>query len=161
MISNLEKIISHYLALLTARRSRAILGSIAAIAAIFTLINITDRTYQQPTISLERISTIEDVTDWSKFAYIQYATSDEYLCNAVMVLQSLHHLKSRADRVLMYPKRMLPNPEEMDGGGSHEGELLVKARDEYGVKLMPIQVLHKDTTDCAFALTLYGNKFDK
>ncbi|KAL6901549.1 hypothetical protein GGI43DRAFT_383159 [Trichoderma evansii] len=42
---------------------------------------------------------------------------------------------------------MLPDPKDLDGRGFEEGELLVKARDEYGVKLVPIQVQHKDTVD--------------
>ncbi|UKZ71988.1 uncharacterized protein TrAtP1_012928 [Trichoderma atroviride] len=156
MAVDLDKIASHYLAPLTARRSRAILVPIIVIAVIFTLISITDRAYQQPSINIERASETEDITDWSKFAYIQYATSSEHLCNAVMLLQSLHHLKSRADRVLMYAAEMLPDPKDMDGGGSQEGELLVKVRDEYGVKLVPIQVQHGDTADGACILTLHG-----
>lgn len=68
-----------------------------------------------------------------------------------MLLQSLHHLKSRAERVLMYAAEMLLDPEDMDGGG-FQGELLVKARDEYGVKLVPIQVQHRDAAagTCSF-----------
>lgn len=154
MAVNLEKIAAHYVALLTTRRGRAIISLSVVIAVIFTLINTTDRVYQQPPINLERIPKTNNDTDWSKFAYIQYATSSEYLCNAVMLLQSLHHLGSRADRVLMYPEKMLSDPEDIYGGGFEEGELLVKARDEYGVKLVPIQVQHKDTVDGAYMCTM-------
>lgn len=154
MAVSLEEITAHYAALLATRRGRAFVALSVAILVIFTLANITNRGYHQPSINLDRVSKKKkNGTDWSKFAYIQYATNSEYLCNAVMLLQSLHHLKSRADRVLMYPEKMLPDPEDMDGGGFQEGELLVKARDEYGVKLVPIQLQHKDTIDgaCIFA----------
>lgn len=30
----------------------------------------------------------------------------------------------------MYPANMLPDPEDMDGGGFQEGELLLKAQDD-------------------------------
>jgi hypothetical protein len=40
----------------------------------------------------------------------------------------------------MYPAKMLPDLADVDGGDFQEGELLAKARDEYGVKLVPIQV---------------------
>lgn len=76
MAVDLEKVTSQYLALLTARRSRAIHVPIAAIAVIFTLINITDRAHQQPSINVERASETEDLTDWSKFAYVQYAAAN-------------------------------------------------------------------------------------
>ncbi|KAK0738622.1 nucleotide-diphospho-sugar transferase [Schizothecium vesticola] len=43
-------------------------------------------------------------TDWSRFAYVQYVTNSAYLCNSVMLFETLHRLgTSRADRVMMYP----------------------------------------------------------
>ncbi|KAM0476368.1 hypothetical protein ACHAPX_006279 [Trichoderma viride] len=38
---------------------------------------------------------------------------------------------------------MLPDLADVDGGGFQEGELLAKARDEYGVKLVPIQTQYE------------------
>ncbi|KAM0521804.1 hypothetical protein ACHAPE_002365 [Trichoderma viride] len=122
MAVDLEKVTSHYLALLTARRSRAILVPIAAIAVIFTLTNITDRAYQQPSSTLREPQRPK-------------------------ALPTGQDLPIRAGRVLMYPAKMLPDPEDVDGGGFQQGELLVKARDEYGVKLVPIQVQHRDGAD--------------
>lgn len=83
--------------------------------------------------------------DWSRFAYTQYVTNDEYLCNSVMLFESLHRLGSRADRVMMYPSHM-------GDPGAREGEtrsarLLIKARDEYGARLVPISVQRKNTDD--------------
>lgn len=43
------------------------------------------------------------VTDWSQFAYSQYVTNPDYLCNSVMAFEALDRLGSKAARVLMYP----------------------------------------------------------
>ena len=80
--------------------------------------------------------------DWSRFAYVQYATNNIYLCNAVMMFESLHRLKSKADRLLLYPSWMTPMP----GGNGFQkinGRLLRKARDEYGVKLKAVEIQRK------------------
>jgi hypothetical protein len=147
MAVDLEKITAHYIALLATRRGRAIAILIVAIIIIFTLVNIANDAYQRPSTVLDKGSKKKSDADWSRFAYTQYVTSSEYLCNAIMLLQKLHHLKSRADRVLMYPEEMLPDPEDRDDRGLYDAELIIKARDEYGVKLVPIEVQHKDTID--------------
>ncbi|KAH7228732.1 nucleotide-diphospho-sugar transferase [Fusarium oxysporum] len=72
--------------------------------------------------------------DWSCFAYTQYVTNSDYLCNSVMFFESLDRLSSRADRVMMYPSHMF----EANNGSSVDTQLLIKARDEYRVKLVPI-----------------------
>lgn len=93
-------------------------------------------------------SEIVENTDWSKFAYIQYATNGEYLCNSVMLFESLHQLESRPDRVLMYPSHMVdPNAAESN---SVDGKLVLKARDEYGAHLVPISIQHRDGDDREF-----------
>lgn len=71
--------------------------------------------------------------DWSRFAYTQYATDSTHLCNSVMFFDRLHQLKSKASRVLMYPEGMLDKP-------SDDAGLLFKARDDYGVELVPFSV---------------------
>lgn len=72
--------------------------------------------------------------DWSDYAYCQYVTNEAYLCNSLMIFESLVRLKAKADRVMLYP-------EEWDvDNNSNAGKLLVKARDEYGVSLVPIHV---------------------
>ncbi|CAG7952953.1 unnamed protein product [Penicillium salamii] len=74
--------------------------------------------------------------NWSQFAYSQYATNTAYLCNSVMIFETLHRLHSKADRFLMYPLNF-----SVDGNDhGTESRLLRKARDEYDVKLVPIQV---------------------
>ncbi|KUJ13237.1 nucleotide-diphospho-sugar transferase [Mollisia scopiformis] len=79
--------------------------------------------------------------DWSQFAYALYATNVEYLCNAVMLFESLHRLGTRAERLLMYPETY----SLLDTSGSVETTLLLKARDEYSVKLQPVKVQHENT----------------
>ena len=88
----------------------------------------------------------EKTIDWSRFAYGQYVTNSLYLCNSVMFFERLHELGSKADRVLMYPTRMLLDPEAPKARGV-DARLLIKARDEYGVKLIPIHVAHRDGDD--------------
>lgn len=76
--------------------------------------------------------------DWSKFAYCQYVTNHDYLCNSLMIFEALFRLESKAERLMMYPEDW-----QVDSNSS-EAKLLQKARDEYGVKLAPIHVQHFD-----------------
>lgn len=81
-------------------------------------------------------------TDWSQFAYVQYVTNLPYLCNSVMLFESLHRLGCKADRLMMYPSGFSLTDD------SAESRLLRKARDEYRVILKPIQVQQRtDTQD--------------
>lgn len=86
--------------------------------------------------------------NWSRFAYTQYVTNSHYLCNSVMLFESLHRLGSRADRVMMYPSHMLDNgAPETKRPRDGDGQLLLKARDEYNVRLVPIEVHRRETND--------------
>ena len=78
-----------------------------------------------------------DLVDWSRYAYSQYATSSAYLCNAVMVFESLHRLGSRAQRVLFYPENWNT---EIEDSNDRDSQLLVLARDKYNVLLVPIDL---------------------
>jgi len=83
-----------------------------------------------------------DKIDWSHFAYVQYVTATEHVCNSVMVFDSLHRLGSKADRVLLYPREWGP----VDGPSwkaldSKATTILTKARDEYNVKLRPVDLI--------------------
>jgi len=77
--------------------------------------------------------------DWSQFAYVQYVTNPDYLCNSVMLFESLHRLGSKADRLLMYPATY-----SLDKTSAYEGYLLLKARDEYNVTLVPVDIMSKN-----------------
>ncbi|PYH84187.1 nucleotide-diphospho-sugar transferase [Aspergillus uvarum CBS 121591] len=83
--------------------------------------------------------------DWSRFAYVQYATNTAYLCNSVMMFERLHQLQSQPDRVLMYPSCLDP---EMD---SIEGELLRKMQAHYRARLVPIDVQSRISSDVTWA----------
>ena len=80
-------------------------------------------------------------TEWSQFAYVQYVTNLPYLCNSVMLFESLHRLGCKPDRLMMYPS------EFSLAGDSTESRLLRKARDEYKVILKPIEVQRRVTYD--------------
>ena len=88
---------------------------------------------------------VNDAVDWSRFAYVQYATNDAYLCNSVMLFEILHRLDSKADRLLMYPSDF--QIEEDPNTESFHGRLLKRARDKYNVKLKAIQVQRRDGGD--------------
>lgn len=78
--------------------------------------------------------------DWSRYAYTQYATNTEYLCNSVMLFETLHRLGSKADRLLMYPSSM--HPASIHSDPKENDDL-----DEYGVKLQPREVQHRSVGD--------------
>ncbi|KAF8851731.1 nucleotide-diphospho-sugar transferase [Acephala macrosclerotiorum] len=79
--------------------------------------------------------------DWSQYAYALYATNTEYLCSAVMLFESLYRSGSQAERLLMYPNTY----SLQDTDGSIETRLLLKAQDEYHVKLVPVEIQHENT----------------
>ncbi|KAL8758811.1 MAG: hypothetical protein Q9199_001222 [Rusavskia elegans] len=91
----------------------------------------------------ERVS---DAVDWSHFAYVQYATNKPYLCNSIMLFEALHRLGSRADRLLLYPSKFAVSLDGTDPQ-SWESGLLRKARDQYNVKLKPIEVVARGSND--------------
>ncbi|KAF2156246.1 glycosyltransferase family 8 protein [Myriangium duriaei CBS 260.36] len=72
--------------------------------------------------------------DWTQFAYCQYVTTPDYLCNSVMAFESLVNLGAKAERLMMYPEEWTVDE------STREGRLLVKARDVYGAHLAPIKV---------------------
>ncbi|KAJ5452898.1 nucleotide-diphospho-sugar transferase [Penicillium cf. griseofulvum] len=85
--------------------------------------------------------------DWTRFAYTQYVTNTDYLCNSVMLFEALHRLGSKPDRLMMYPDFF----SVADDDNSREAELLRIARDKYKVKLKPIQVQSRNGGDETWA----------
>lgn len=63
-----------------------------------------------------------------------------------MFFAKLHELGSKADRVMMYPFKMLPDP-NATFASDNDGRLLIKAREEFSVKLAPITIKHKSNKD--------------
>lgn len=87
--------------------------------------------------------------DWSKLYYVQYVTSPEYLCNALMVWSEIEEIGSRAQRLMLYPSHWDPN--EIDDFDPAQGltpiaRLLQQASEQYFVKLHPVSVLHQNNT---------------
>lgn len=90
---------------------------------------------------IHKPSLIYKHVDWSHYAYSQYATDSAYLCNAVMVFEALSRLGSKADRILLYPQEW---DMEVESATDRDSQLLVKARDWYNVKLIPVEVPKAD-----------------
>ncbi|SMQ53929.1 unnamed protein product [Zymoseptoria tritici ST99CH_3D7] len=72
---------------------------------------------------------------WNEFAYATYATDSDYLCNSLMLLETLHRLGSQPERLLLYPRTWDSLPTD-----SIESRLLVQARDLYSAVLQPIDL---------------------
>ncbi|KAJ6003617.1 hypothetical protein N7522_006417 [Penicillium canescens] len=88
-----------------------------------------------------------NAVDWSRFAYTQYVTNTAYLCNSVMLFETLHRLNSKPDRVMMYPMEFSLDENDAEP----VGRLLRKARDQYNVQLVPIQVQSRISGDATWA----------
>jgi alpha-N-acetylglucosamine transferase len=84
-------------------------------------------------------TSIQDKVKWNDFAYVQYITNGDYLCNSLMIMESLQRSRTRADRVMMYPEDWHISDNNTPNA-SIESKLLVQARDLYGAKLVPIQI---------------------
>ncbi|KAG9499228.1 hypothetical protein J7337_010047 [Fusarium musae] len=93
------------------------------------------------------LSHAEKNVDWSRFAYTQYVTNSQYLCNSLMFFEALKRHGSRPDRVMMVPESML-EPEMVN---SSDAYLLNKAREEYSVKLVPITIQTNWAGDATWA----------
>lgn len=78
----------------------------------------------------------QDDVDWSQYAYCQYTTNEAYLCNSLMIFESLSQTESKASKVLLYPQEWDPNSEDSIGHN------LRKMRDNFNVQLSPIEVQH-------------------
>lgn len=89
---------------------------------------------------------IPNDVDWSQFAYSQYATTTDYLCNSIMIFEALHRYGSKADRILLHPSEFLYFTAD-----SIESQLLKKATSEYGVKLVQIEEQHKSNVNRIWA----------
>ncbi|KAJ4302621.1 hypothetical protein N0V90_001510 [Kalmusia sp. IMI 367209] len=91
----------------------------------------------QPTS--ETSPNINDQVDWRNFAYVQYVTNENYLCNALMILEALHGSGSKADRMMMYPDNWHVTL-NVENESNMASKLLGQARDLYQTKLVPIKV---------------------
>lgn len=92
----------------------------------------------------DHVSAESHHVDWSRFAYVSYATNWVHLCNSLVMFASLHQLGSNADRLLMYSRNM---PEGGKTSSVMSTEMLRQAEENYQVKLWPIDVIYKDGID--------------
>lgn len=101
--------------------------------------------------SFQELSSVDTSNvNWSRYAYTQYVTNSEYLCNSVMIFETLSRLESKADRVMMYPVEMMADPTSTEGT-SNDQRLLIKARDLYKAKLVPVGIQRRDGADVTWA----------
>jgi alpha-N-acetylglucosamine transferase len=83
----------------------------------------------------------EEGVRWSEFAYVQYVTNSNYLCNSLMILEALRRHGTKADLLMLYPREWkLPEDNHSGADVGYESRLLAQARDHYRTKLSPIQV---------------------
>ena len=116
------------------RRSKPLLIAVLAIVAIFYYSTHYHRRLFPPTHAPSiRYKNVQ----WRLFAYSQYVTDSHYLCNSVMVFEALSRLGSKADRILMYPEEW---DTDIANITDRDSQLLQKARNHYGAKLLPIKV---------------------
>lgn len=106
-----------------------------------------DTTAQESKPTHSATGSSEEDVDWSRFAYTQYVTNGDYLCNSVMIFEALHRMGSKPDRVMMYPEWMYSNLDDDSQPKSINERLIIKARDKYEVKLVPITIEHRDGQD--------------
>ncbi|KAL8824738.1 MAG: hypothetical protein Q9170_008057 [Blastenia crenularia] len=119
------------------RRSRLLYITLAALVGYLWLTGHTPTTLLPHRAPQHTPSLRYKNIDWSRYAYFQYATSTAYLCNAVMLFEALDRLGSKADRVLVYPDQW---DTQIESPTDRDSQLLVKARDWYKVKLVPVDI---------------------
>lgn len=97
--------------------------------------------------------------DWSKLAYAQVVRDHSELCNALILFNSLHRLRSPAPKLLLFPKEWI-----LDNDGdiaSQEVEtsrrLLKKAARWYQTTLVPIEPDLKDADGSCLFLYNFGH----
>ncbi|EPE25282.1 Nucleotide-diphospho-sugar transferase [Glarea lozoyensis ATCC 20868] len=135
--------------ILRSKRVRVVATALAVVFAISCVFRNRYEVRQYASFSsLSVPSTIcvkESNVDWSRFAYTQYVTDETYLCNSVMLFEILNRLGSKADRLMMYPNTI---DLSFESSGS---KLLKKAQSEYAVKLMPVEIQHRNDADSTWA----------
>lgn len=112
------------------RRTLAVLLLFLVFASLFHLQALRGPT---PLVALPP-KQIPAVVDWSQYAYCQYATNKDYLCNSVMIFEALDRVGSKASKVLMFPSNWDINAHD------HTGRLLRQTQARYNVQLAPIKI---------------------
>lgn len=77
-----------------------------------------------------------NAVDWSKFAYVLYATSSSHMCNSMMIFAELRKFHTRADLVLLVKREYLLDPQKFP----HEHGVLTEFAHDYNVFLKPTTI---------------------
>ncbi len=138
---------------LSSRRGRIalIFGSLTALLLVFATLgrpssNLASRlrTFSNhdrlpspsPSQSQDVVTDSDGVpVQWSDFAYVQYVTNPNYLCNSLMIFEALRRHETKAELLMMYPHQW-----EIAADGNYESKLLAQTQNMYNVQMKPIQV---------------------
>lgn len=96
---------------------------------------------QKPTPGRPNALTPPDQIDWSQFAYLQYVTSPEHLCNSLMLFSTLQHTHSLATRVLLYPSAWGTPTSQFPALDNATSHLLQSAQSTLNITLKPISLI--------------------
>ncbi|KAH3688275.1 hypothetical protein WICPIJ_000746 [Wickerhamomyces pijperi] len=110
-----------------------------------------DRTHAKY-ISPEIINDIYSNTDlaavdWSRYAYVLYATSPAHLCNSFMIFSALREYGSEADMVLILNEEFLDTEGENGAKYAAEYKELMRQKDQLKLKYSPVPVVTKTDVD--------------
>lgn len=122
-------------------------AAILCLAVTYLVLRLrTLETAAQLTVSQVQLTiSVDDPTiDWTNYAYVQYATSPDNLCKAVMLFSELAQTSSLGLRVLYYPDDWIIHSNFTKGNEYPQtlGQLLSYAADEFRVILQPTHSLH-------------------
>lgn len=81
--------------------------------------------------------------DWSRYAYVLYATSGAHLCNSFMVFAELRKYGSKADMVLIVNEDFLNKPDEFP----NEHKELMDNKDKLRLKYSPVKPITIDSKE--------------
>ena len=126
------------------RLRTVIIGCVLFFVLVLTLTRLRSWTPSQHliTTNAEVLDEVANSVDWHRFAYVQYVTNSQYLCNSLMLFEILDRLKCRSDRLMMFPGSWTTEVDS-DRPANDETRLLRLARDKYAVHLQPIEVQSK------------------
>ena len=77
-----------------------------------------------------------DGVDWSKYAYVLYATSSAHMCNAMMIFAELRKFKTKAQLVMLVNADFLEEPTKYE----YEFTTLTSFSEKFHVKLKPTKI---------------------
>ncbi|KAH3681676.1 hypothetical protein WICPIJ_007364 [Wickerhamomyces pijperi] len=92
--------------------------------------------------------------NWSKYAYVLYATSGAHLCNSFMVFSELRKYGSKADMVLIVNEDFLNKPDDYP----QEYKELTEMKDKLQLKYSPVKPITIDSNE---AMKIWVSSYTK